>query len=188
MIRVCDLWLPFNFILKLSSGFWSKITLKKTNQTRFFWSHTLVGLVLPAHSVQLLQSLFMGCLEFEELAGMLSALFLATLHLGQQLFAFLLPISKLLFQDPLLLIQSLTAAAGLGQRTYIQKKEHDASPALSQHSSASTFSRSMQSSSTSPCNLCFVFSSDEHLAWVASTASSASWSLVASFFLQDTHW
>lgn len=63
----------------------------------------------------------MGRFEFEELAGVLPALLLAALHLGHQLLALLLPVSELLLQDPLLLIQSLTTAAGLGQRTYAQR-------------------------------------------------------------------
>lgn len=51
---------------------------------------------------------------------------------------------------------------------------------------ALTFSRSTLSSSTSPCSLCLVFSRLEHLACVASTASSASCSRADSFFLKHT--
>lgn len=91
--------------------------------TLYVYSHTLVGLVLPAHGLQLLQRLFVGRLEFEELAGVLPALLLAALHLGHQLLALLLPVPELLLQDPLLLIQRLTAAAGLGQGTYAQRQQ-----------------------------------------------------------------
>lgn len=51
---------------------------------------------------------------------------------------------------------------------------------------AHTFSRSTHSSSTSPCSLCLVFSRLEHLACVASAASSASCRRANSFFLQWT--
>lgn len=51
---------------------------------------------------------------------------------------------------------------------------------------AHTFSRSTHSSSTSPCSLCLVFSRLEHLACVASAASSASCRRASSFFLQWT--
>lgn len=60
----------------------------------------------------------MSRLEFEELAGVLPALLLAALYLGHQLLTLLFPVSKLLFQDPLLLIQSLPTAAGLRQGPY----------------------------------------------------------------------
>lgn len=43
-------------------------------------------------------------------------------------------------------------------------------------------------SSTSPCSLCFVFSKDEHLAFTASMASSASCKRWASFFLSTTNY
>lgn len=74
---------------------------------------TLIGLVLSAHSLQLLQRLFVGCLELEELAGMLPALLLTRLHFSNQLLALLLPVSQLLLQDPLLFVQCLATATGL---------------------------------------------------------------------------
>lgn len=76
---------------------------------------TVEGLVLPAHSLQLLQTLFVSRLDLEELGGVLSALLLDPLHLGHQLLALLLPVAQLLLQNPLLLVQRLTAAAGLRQ-------------------------------------------------------------------------
>lgn len=74
---------------------------------------TLEGLVLPANSLQLLQTLFVSRLDLKELGGVLPALLLAALHLDHQLLTLLLPVAELLLQHTLLLVQRLTAAAGL---------------------------------------------------------------------------
>lgn len=78
---------------------------------------TLEGLVLPSQSLQLLQRLFVGRLELEELAGVLPALLLTRLDLGHQLLALLPPVSELLLHDPLLFVQSLSTGAGLRDNT-----------------------------------------------------------------------
>lgn len=96
---------------------------------------TLVGLVLPAHSLQLFQSLFVGRLEFKELTGVLPALLLAALHLGHQFVTLLLPVSKLFLQDPLLLIQRLTTAAGLGHSIHrLLRQQYQKQNATHSHS------------------------------------------------------
>lgn len=50
---------------------------------------------------------------------------------------------------------------------------------------AFVLSTSSMRSSTSFCSRCFVFSREAHLAFTASTCSSAAWSRWASFFLED---
>ncbi|TNN50621.1 hypothetical protein EYF80_039195 [Liparis tanakae] len=96
-------------------AFWSSCTLFPPSES---WSVRSATSSVPedkTHTgLQLLQRLFVGRLEFEELAGVQPAFLLAAFHFGHQLLTLLPPVSELLLQDPLLLIQSLAAAAGLG--------------------------------------------------------------------------
>lgn len=59
----------------------------------------------------------MGRLQFEELRGVLSALLLTTLYLQHQLLTLLPPVTQLLLQDALFLIQRLATITSLEGRT-----------------------------------------------------------------------
>lgn len=125
---------------------------------------------------------FVGVLQFEELSAQRPGIFLRALQLCLRLLVLLFPLCQDL-QESFHFRQKIDLPLQWNSKCRMKTLSKFLCFLSRAAAAALDLSTSTMRSSISFCSLCLVFSREEHLAFTASTASSASCRRWASFFL-----